>query len=465
MSTAQASASTTTERPLDRHESLLTPQFLQSFRAALSDDDPASIKRVYDALEIPDEIKLFGLLPEDERHKLIDVLDGNLSIEVLVDLEEAVLSDVLHFIPPEKLGPAFGKIDAGKALRLLAALEKDLQDQILKHTPLRARSDIELGLHYPEDTAGRVMQRNLVAVPDFWKVGRAIEYLQKTENLPQTFYEIYVVNSSWQLVGSVLTNHIMRANPGDSLKNLMNAKPFEILADTKEKIVIDNFRKYHLVSAPIIDRKRRLLGMITIDDAIKMIDEQATEDIKGLGGVTQDHLSDTIFETARGRFSWLFVNLMTAILASAVINLFEGALARMVALAILMPIVASMGGIAGTQTLTVAVRALATEELMPANQRRMILREVGVGIMNGVLLACLMGLVAAFWFGHMSLGIVLATAIIINMPTAALAGIVIPLLIEKLGADPALSAGVFVTTFTDVIGFMAFLGLASFILL
>ncbi len=441
------------------------PNILQETREAITAEHRAKLQNQIHELHAADAAEILELLKPEERHKLITLLNDELKPEILSELEEGVLADILPLLAPEKLAPALATIASDDALALVEGLDETRRRNILDRVPLRARSDIERGLDYPIDSAGRLMQRDLVAVPAFWSVGRVIDHLRQSAELPKDFYEIYIVSPTWRLIGSVLTSRLVRAKREESLNSLMQGEPLKIEAHKDREDVAEAFRRYNLVSAPVVDQNGMLMGMITADDIVEVITEEASEDIKRLGGVGRDRLSGTVLESARRRFLWLFVNLMTAILASVVIALFEDAIAGMVALAVLMPIVASMGGVAGIQTLTVAVRALATRELVAANQRRIIMREIGVGVLNGVSLAVILGVIGGAWFKNFALGMVLFAAVIVNMLTAALAGILIPLALEKIGADPAISSGVFLTTVTDVVGFFAFLGLAAYFLL
>jgi magnesium transporter len=375
----------------------------------------------------------------------------------------------------EQLGPvetaaAVAELDTDDALDVIAELDEEEQQQILEAIPAADRTLIEQGLAYPEDSAGRLMQRELVAVPSFWTVGDTIDHLRKSadespDGLPSDFYDIFVVDPGHRPVGAIPLSHLLRARRPVPLTDLMATEMKVIGANTDQEEVAFLFRQRDLTSAPVVDDGGRLVGVITIDDVVDVIDEELEDDMMRLGGVREDDLYSAAMETARSRFGWLLVNLGTAILASLVIGAFDATIEQMVALAVLMPIVASMGGNAGTQTLTVAVRALATKELTAGNALRVIGKELMVGGVNGVLFAIIAALVAWFWFGSVAIAVVLGLAMIINLVVAAVAGASIPLMLERVHVDPAVASGVFLTTITDVVGFFAFLGLAAWFLM
>jgi magnesium transporter len=305
------------------------------------------------------------------------------------------------------------------------------------------------------------MQTDFVAVPPFWSVGQVIDHMREADDLPDTFSDIYLVDPTYHVVGSVDLSRLLRTKREVPVRTIMDAARQVVLATADQEEVARQFERYDLKSAPVVDADKRLVGVVTVDDVVEVIQEEAEEDLRRLGGVGDETVMDTVIDTVRNRFSWLLINLATALLASSVIKLFDATIAQMVALAVLMPVVASMGGNAATQTMTVTVRALATRDLGPANTLRVIAREASVGVVNGVAFAAIIGLVVLIWFGVGTLGLVIATAMVCNFVAAGLAGILIPLLLSHFGYDPAVASGVFVTTVTDVVGFFAFLGLAS----
>ena len=344
-------------------------------------------------------------------------------------------------------------------------MEEEQKETILKALDEGDRVAVQSLLSYPEQSAGRLMQREVVMAPEHWSVGMAIDFLRNDANLPEQFYHIVLVDPRLHPVGNVSLGKLMSSKRSVLLKEIIEDVFQVIPADQNEADVAYAFNQYHLISAPVVDMENRVVGVITIDDAMVVLDEELEEDIMLLAGVGDSSVSDTIIETVRGRLPWLAVNLVTAILASIVIAQFEATIAQFVALAILMPIIASMGGNAATQSLTVAVRAIATKDISSTNIGRVIRREIGVGILTGLIFAVSMGLIGVFWFGTAMLGVVIAISMLINLVVANLAGTTIPVILEKLGIDPALASGAFVTTVTDVVGFFAFLSIAGILLL
>jgi len=341
-------------------------------------------------------------------------------------------------------------------------LSKPAQDEILEQLPSSERGAVERILDYPEDTAGRRMQTEFIALSPSWTVGHAIDYLRETADLPDRFYELYVVDQAHRLLGAVALDRLLRTKRPVPIAELMDPERRRVRATDDQEEVARLFEHYDLVAVPVLDADDRLVGVITVDDVVDVIEEEAEEDIKALGGVTHDEeLSDSVWTIAKGRFNWLLVNLATAFLASSVLGLFEGSLQKMVALAVLAPIVASQGGNATTQTMTVAVRALATRDLNDTNAWRVISRELLVGIVNGLAFAVITGVAAVVWFKIPALGVVIGLAMICNLVAAALGGILIPLALYRLRVDPAVASSPFVTTVTDVVGFFSFLGIAT----
>ncbi len=449
-------------------------------------DDPAPeieaslASRVSDALDGDDRVALLDAIEESHPADVADLLEqikpaaredfvrlaaSDFPADVLPELEEGLRDDIVNLVDPEYLAEAVGEMESDDAVYLVENLDDELRKEVLDALPTADRIGIERSLEYPEDSAGRMMQRDVVAVPPFWNVGQTIDSLRARDDLPEAFYEIIVIDPSYKPVGTVSLSRIMGSRRPVMIESIMEDDFRSLGVEDPPEDIAYAFNQYHLVSAPVVDADGRLAGVITIDDALEVLDEEAEEDMKLLAGVGDEELTDSVFEIARQRLPWLAVNLVTAILASLVIAQFDAVIESIVALAILMTIVASMGGNAGTQTLTVAVRALATKDITSTNAMRIISREGAVGIINGVVFAILMGGLTWGWYGDPLLGGVLGIAMIINMLVAALAGILIPIGLEKLGADPALASAVFVTTVTDVVGFMAFLGLAAVVLL
>jgi len=449
------------EVQLRDEEGGIRSDFLRAVADALDEGDAARVRALTLSLHEADLADLIELLRPDERAALITTLGDDFKAAVLPELDEAVRDQVLEDMKPEQVAEVLQQLDSDEAVYLLEDLDKEDQTDILAKLPYFERIALQRSLEYPEDSAGRIMQTDLIAVPPFWSVGQTIDYMRVASDLPDRFYEIFVVDPAYHLIGSVALNNLLRSKRPTTIESITDSDVRPILVEADQEEVARQFERYNLTSAPVIDEDQRLVGVITADDVVEVVQEEASEDILRMGGVAGESVSDNVWETTRLRFTWLLANLGTAILASIVISLFEATIEEMVALAVLMPIVASMGGNAGTQTMTVAVRALAMQDLGSVNAVRVILRESAVGLLNGLLFAVIMGAIAYFWFGSDELGLVIGVAMIVNLFAAALAGILIPLGLEKLDLDPAIASGVFVTTVTDVVGFFAFLGLAA----
>ena len=437
--------------------------------SALEAGEESRLRKLLSEIYAADIADLLERFSPDERRQVIDVPRHDFNPDVLAELDDTVREEVIELLGVEEAAAAVAELDTDDAVQVIEELDKSDQLELLAEIPDSDRVLIEEALTYPDDSAGRMMQRDFVAVPPFWTVGKTIDYIrehadQDESSLPETFYDIFVVDPKHCPVGTIQLSKILRSKRPTIVSDLM-ADDMEIIpASMDREDVAFMFRQRDLVSAPVVDEDDRLVGAITIDDVVDVIHEEHEEDIMRLGGVREDDLYDAAIETTRSRFSWLFVNLITAVLASIVIGLFEGTIDQIVALAILMPIVASMGGNAGTQTMTVAVRALAMKELTPTNSLRLIGKELLVGSFNGILFAIIIGFVAWFWFKSPLLGGVIAAAMVINLIVASIAGTTIPLMLERAGIDPAIASGVLLTTITDVIGFAAFLGLAAIFL-
>ncbi|BAQ17691.1 magnesium transporter [Methyloceanibacter caenitepidi] len=447
--------------PLRDEEGDVRPEFLHAVADALEEGDVSRARELTLDLHEADLADLLEILRQDDRARLIEALGQDFKAATLPELDEAVRDQVLEEMPPEQVAEALQELDSDEAVYLLEDLDRKDREDILSKLPYFERIALQRSLEYPEDSAGRMMQTDLIAVPPFWSVGQTIDYMREADDLPERFYEIFVVDPAYHLIGCVALNRILRSKRPTEVETIIDEEMHPIPVEADQEEVARQFERYNLNSAPVVDDDGRLVGVITADDIVEVVQEEASEDILAMGGVGGESVVDTVWETTRLRFTWLVANLMTAIAASIVISFFEATIEQMVALAVLMPIVASMGGNAGTQTMTVAVRALATQDLGPANAMRVIWRECAVGLVNGLLFAVIMAAIAYFWFGSDGLGLVIGVAMVVNLFAAALAGILIPLGLDALDMDPAIASGVFVTTVTDVVGFFAFLGLAA----
>ncbi len=454
----------------------LTPEFVRSVADAIEAEDGEAFEGLTRELHPADIADLIGLLHEEDREALIGLLGGALPSEVLAELDEDLLEHIIEVMEPEKVAEAVAELDTDDATFLLEDLDEEKQAEILSFAPLEDRLALRAALDFEEESAGRLMQREFFASPAFWTVGQIIDRLRGTEELPDRFYEVFVVDPAFKPIGSVPLSTLLKSPRETVIETIMTSRDMRTVPVTMDQEEVAYlFEQYNLISSPVVDDADRLIGMITVDDVVEMVREETQEDMLALGGVEADTgLNDTVFETVRSRFSWLAVNLATAILASLVIALFDGAIGQIVALAVLMPIVASMGGNAGTQTLTVVVRSLATKDLTASNAMRVVFREALVGLFNGVLFAIIMGGLAGVWYfasgwggedDAVRLGLVVGVAMIVNLLCAGLAGILVPIGLQRAGADPAVSSAVFVTTVTDVVGFFVFLGLAAAVLL
>ena len=452
---------------LDRHpmrddEGQIRPEFVEEVARAIQADDAIFLRGIVGELHEADLGDLIAALKAEERVKLVELTGSDFDFSALNEVDETVREEILEELEPEEVAEGVRELESDDAVELLESLDEEDREEVLEKLPPSERDVIERSLEYPENSAGRRMQTEFIAVPPDWTVGQAIDYMRETSDLPDRFYEIYAADADKRWQGAVALDALLRSRRMVPLKELIDEERRRVSVLDDQAEVARMFGKYNLVAAPVLDTENRLVGVITIDDVIDVIEEEADEDLKALGGVSsQEELSDTVWTIARGRFNWLLVNLATAFLASSVLGLFEGQLEKMVALAVLAPIVASQGGNAATQTMTVAVRALATRELGANNAWRVVMREAMVGLVNGLAFAVITGVAAVAWFNIPGLGVVIGLAIICNLVAGALGGILIPMLLERVKADPAVASGTFVTTVTDVVGFFSFLGIAT----
>jgi magnesium transporter len=433
--------------------------------AAVDAGDALEVDALLDPLHPADIAHLIELIDPQTRRALLVLWKGGMDGDILSELDEKLREEVIDSLEPSELADVMRDLESDDVVDLVEYLDEEQQEAVLEALDPTDRVAVEQSLSYPEESAGRHMQVELVRAPEHWSVGEAIDFLRSDVVLPDQFYHIILVDPKMKAVGYVTLGRVLSHARKTPLKEIMEEsfRTFHVEEDVEE--VAQAINHYHMITAPVVDDDDRIVGVITIDDAMAFLEEEAEEDLLRLAGVGEGSLSDRVMDTTKQRFPWLAVNLATAILASLVISLFEATIAQLVALAVLMPIVASMGGNAGTQSLTVAVRALATRDLTAANVWRVIRREVLVGLINGLVFAVAMGLVGVLWFGSPMLGAVIGVAMVVNMVVAGLAGTGIPIVLERLGVDPALASGAFVTTVTDIVGFFAFLGLAALWLL
>jgi len=438
----------------------IAPDYLSSIIEALNAHQNEEVYRLVQPLHAADIADLFELVESDDRPPLALALNELVSADVLAEMNEHVREDVMDVIRPEQLADLTGQMETDDAVAIIEDLEASEQEAILAEMNPEDRAAIENALSFPEESAGRIMQRELVAVPEHMTVGQLIDYLRENMGLTTEFWEVFIVDPSHKPMGSCQLSWILRTPRDIQLGDVMKREQTLIPIDMDQEEVALRFQKYALISAAVVDYDGRLVGVITADDIIDIIEEEASEDILRLSGAGDGDINEPIRESYASRVRWLIANLITALLASYVISIFGGAIEQMVALAVLMPIVASIGGNAGTQTMAVSVRALAMNELTQSNTSRIIAREFKLALLNGGTIALMVGAGTAVIFANPMLGGVIAAAMLINILVAGFAGILVPVVFDRLDQDPALASSIFVTMITDTIGFLAFLGLA-----
>ena len=444
----------------------LTPELERAVREALREDKPRQLFRLLRPLHPADYADLIERNSGPNRQDLVTALGRYFDPETLTFLDEQVREEVLPALDAEVLAFVAEELESDDIVELVGDLDDaDEQARLLDAIAPAERAMVEESLAFADDSAGRLMQRELVAVPQHWTVGQTIDFLRTEIELPDDFYDIFVTDPARRPLGKLSLSHLLRRKRPVFIADIMETNFHKVPVEMDQEDVALLFRQYGLVSVPVVDDEDRLLGRITVDDVVDVIDEEAEEDLLRLGGVASDDIYGNVIETTRNRFSWLVINLMTAIVASGVIGAFETTIEKVVALAVLMPIVASMGGNSGTQTLTVAVRALAMRELGPTNAARFVIKELTVGSLNGVAFALLAGAASWVWFGDLQIAMIMALAMVINMIVAGLFGTLIPIGLDRFNIDPAVASSVFLTTVTDVVGFFTFLGLAALVLM
>jgi magnesium transporter len=437
--------------------------FVEAVAQTIADHDATALLELVGDLHEADVGALIEALDHEDRPRLIELMGREFDFAALIEVDDSVREDILDELPTETVAEGMRDLESDDAVAILEDLDREEQAEILDAMPAMDRATLQRSLDYPEYSAGRLMQTTLLTAPPFWTAGQTLDHIHDAsdDDLPDSFFEVFVVDPSHHLLGNVFLDALVRARRSARLDELMSERHSVYVTEDQEEVA-RVFERYNLVSAPVTDPNGRLVGVITIDDIVDVIEEEAEEDIKALGGVRAgEELSSSVLWITRSRFTWLFVNMLTAFLAASVLGLFEGQLEKMVALAVLAPIVASQGGNAATQTMTVAVRALATRELSSGNAMRVAMREVSVGMLNGVAFGVLTGIGAGLWFSSPGLGVVIGLAMVTNLIAGAVGGIMVPLTLDRLGYDPAVSSGAFVTTVTDVVGNFAFLGIAT----
>ena len=442
-------------------EDRLRPEFVERVLDAVEAGDDQTARRLVEPLHPADVADLIELARADERDGLVKALAGIVSPDVLAELNDFVREDLLDEMEPQQLADIAGQLDTDDAVALIEDLDDEDQQAVLEKMEPDDRAAVEEALSYPEESAGRLMQRDVCAVPEHWKIGQVIDYLRATQELPTDFWEVFVVNAAHHPVGTCKLSQILRMPRATLVSSIMQREQTLIPVDMDQEDVALRFQKYALVSAAVVDGSGRLVGMITVDDVVHIISEEAGEDALLLSGVDEGDINEPVFDSYKSRVRWLIANLMTALVAAFIIRSFEASIERLAILAALMPIVAGVGGNAGTQTLAVTVRAIATNQLTSSNHWRSVWREIRVAVLNGLTIAILIGIGVTLVLGSQELGLVIAAAMLTNIVIAGLAGVLVPLTLERFEADPAVASSVFVTMVTDSMGFLVFLGLAT----
>jgi len=468
MSESEKIAAALQARPLDAaaasaidEEDRLRPEFVDRVLDAVDAGDDEIARELVAPLHPADVADLIELAARDERDGLVKALAGIVDADVLAEMNEHVRETLLDALGPDELARIAGELETDDAVAILEDLEEDEQQAVLRAMEPDDRAAVEEALTYPEESAGRLMQRDLIAVPEHWKVGQVIDYLRSTEDLPTDFWEVFVVSTTHHPVGTCKLSTILRAPRTSPVTGIMMREQTLIPVDMDQEDVALRFQKYALVSAAVVDGAGRLVGMITVDDIVHIIQEEASEDALLLSGVGEGDINEPVGESYRSRVRWLAANLVTALVAATIIRQFTGSIEKLAILAALGPIVAGVGGNAGTQTLAVTVRAFATNQLTTSNQWRAVGREIRVALLNGLTIALLIGIGVSLVLQSPALGLVIGAAMMTNIVTAGLAGVLVPLTLERMGADPAVASSIFLTMITDSMGYLAVLGLAT----
>ena len=452
------------EAPWEEELYGVSEEELRRVREAIEQSRIGDIEAIAEELHAADLADLLERLSGDERRLAVTAIRHILDPETLAYLDETVREEVMEILGPKEVAQAITELDSDDAVEVLEDLSEEDKQRILASLPAAERALLVEGLTFPEESAGRLMQREVATVPTSWTVGETIDYMRASGDLPDDFYDLFVVDPMHKPVGSVPLSRVLRSKRPIRITDIMDEEIDVVPVDTDREDVASLFRQYGLVSAPVVDEHGRLIGVITVDDVVEVIDEEAEEDLMAIARVGESDFHVPAHQTALRRIKWLLVTLVNTMLAASVISRFEATIEQIVALAVLMPIVAAMGGNAGMQVVTVAVRALATRDLSQANAVKVLGKEIGVALMTSLVFALIMGAVAWVWFGRWDLAVVLSGAMVFNMIWAGFAGIAIPLTLERFGVDPAVAAGPFLTTTTDVLGFFVFLGLATLFL-
>ena len=437
-------------------------EFIKVVNEKIKSQDTDFLAKSLKELLPADSADIIENLTPENRSKLIELEGFNIDPEIFVELNESIQTEIFILLSVESIASLLKKLESDNALKILENLDKTKKETVLNRLPPKDRFLLEESLSYPEDTAARIMQREFTAIPSNWSVGQTIDYLRENKDLPDEFLEIFIVDSDFKPIGTVPSSKVLRTARETKMNLIMREMQVLIPVNMDQEEVGHTFENYNLTSAGVVDKNNKLVGMITSDDILTVVKEEAEEDVLRLAGVGDEEITDSILKKTKRRFNWLLLNLFTALLATWVISKFGATIEQMVALAFLMPIVASMGGNAGMQTLAVTVRAIATKELSSENFTKIVSKEFVIGILNGIIFAAITGIVVQVWFKEINLTIIIAVSMILNMIVAGLFGILVPVSLKKFNIDPAIASSVFVTTITDVIGFLSFLGIGAY---
>lgn len=437
-------------------------EFIKVINEKIKTQDTNFLAKSLKELLPADSADIIENLSLENRSKLIELEGFNIDPEIFIELNESIQTEIFLLLSIESIASLLKKLESDDALKILENLDKSKKETVLNRLPPRDRFLLEEGLSYPEDTAARIMQREFAAIPSNWLVGQTIDYLRENKDLPDEFLEIFIVDSDFKPIGTVPSSKVLRTARETKMNSIMREMQVLIPVNMDQEEVGHTFENYNLTSAGVVDKNNKLVGMITSDDILTVVKEEAEEDVLRLAGVGDEEITDTILKKTKRRFNWLLLNLFTALLATWVISKFGATIEQMVALAFLMPIVASMGGNAGMQTLAVTIRAIATKELSSENFAKVVSKEFVIGILNGLIFALITGIIVQLWFKEINLSILIAISMILNMIVAGLFGIMVPVSLKKFNIDPAIASSVFVTTITDVIGFLSFLGMGAY---
>ena len=437
-------------------------EFINVFSKKIEDNNTEFLNKTLKELHPADSADLIENLIPEKRSRLIELEGFSLDPEIFIELNESIQTEIFIILSIESITNILRRLESDNALKIIENLDEKKKNTVLDKLPPKDRFLLQEGLSFPEDSAARIMQREFAAIPSDWSVGHTIDYLRENKDLPEEFLEIFIVDSNFKPIGTVPSSKVLRTSRESKMNSIMNEMQVLIPVNMDKEEVGHIFENYNLVSAGVVDKSNKLVGMITGDDVFTVLKDEAEEDVLRLAGVGDEEITDSILQKTKRRFNWLLLNLFTALLATWVISMFGATIEEMVALAFLMPIVASMGGNAGMQTLAVTIRALATKELSSGNLGKMVTKEFFIGILNGVIFAIITGLIVQLWFKEINLTILISVSMVLNMIVAGLFGILVPVSLKKFNIDPAIASSVFVTTITDVIGFLSFLGIGAY---